>query len=106
MSKILNWFLQILSNEVGEAKDVASDISDNMGYLGTLLDKVGDTMTEAQLNDAKLYYNRINILKGSGMIWILIDSLPWVSNQCIIRRCELEKCFLLADNYQENLPQR
>ena len=68
LGKILNLLLQILSNEVGEAKDVASDISDNMGYLGTLLDKVGDTMTDAQLNDAKLYYNRINSLKGSSMI--------------------------------------
>ena len=54
-----------ISNEVGKAKDVAGDIADYSGRIGSLLDSVEAIMTEAQRSNARSHYDQIKTLKGS-----------------------------------------
>ena len=42
-----------ISNEVGKAKDVAGDIADYSGRIGSLLDSVEAIMTEAQRSNTR-----------------------------------------------------
>ena len=50
---------------MGKAKDVAGDMADYSGRIGSLLDSVEDIMTEAQRSNARSHYDQIKTLKGS-----------------------------------------
>ena len=56
------------SEEVGEAKDISGDVSEQIGMLADNLAKIGENMTDAEVQVAINYYNSIVGLNGSSDI--------------------------------------
>lgn len=55
----------------GEAQGAMATISDEAGKLHTLLESIGDVMTQDELMNIKIYYDRIVGSKGNHFCMLL-----------------------------------